>query len=53
VAFVLGAVTAGWALTLLVSGLALLAATTGLCMGCEAYLGLARLRGVTVDRYPA
>jgi hypothetical protein len=51
-AFVVGAATLGWALTLLVSGLALLAATTGLCMGCEAYLWLARLRGVRVDRYP-
>ncbi|MDQ4042042.1 MAG: DUF4395 domain-containing protein [Actinomycetota bacterium] len=52
-AFLLGAATAGWALTLVVAGLALLAATTGLCMGCEAYLWLARLRGVTVNRYPA
>jgi Domain of unknown function (DUF4395) len=52
-AFALGAATAGWALTLLVAGLALLAATTGLCMGCELYLWLARLRGATVDRYPA
>src|SRR5205823_2851314 len=52
-AFLLGAATVGWALTLLVAGLALLAATTGLCMGCEAYLWLARLRGVRVERYPA
>jgi Domain of unknown function (DUF4395) len=53
VAFLAGAATVGWALTLLVAGLALLAASTGLCMGCEMYLWLARLRGVTVDRYPA
>ena len=53
VAFALGAATVGWALTLLVAALALLAATTGLCLGCEAYLWLARLRGLTVDRYPA
>ncbi len=52
-AFLLGAATVGWALTLVVAGLALLAATTGLCMGCEAYLWLARARGVTVNRYPA
>jgi hypothetical protein len=52
-AFLAGAATVGWALTLLVAGLALLAASTGLCMGCEMYLWLARLRGVTVDRYPA
>jgi hypothetical protein len=51
-AFLLGASTLGWALTLLVAGLALLAATTGLCMGCEAYLLLARLRGLRVERYP-
>jgi hypothetical protein len=41
-----GAETAGWVLGLLVSGLALLAATTGLCMGCELYRISARLRGV-------
>jgi hypothetical protein len=52
-AFVLGAATVGWALTLLVAALALLAASTGLCMGCEMYLWLARLRGLRVDRYPA
>lgn len=41
-----GAETAGWILGLLVSGLALLAASTGLCMGCELYRISARLRGV-------
>ena len=52
-AFLLAAPVVGWALTLLVAGLALLASSTGLCMGCEAYMWLARLRGVRVDRYPA
>jgi Domain of unknown function (DUF4395) len=46
VAFVAGAPALGWALTLIVAALALLAAATGLCMGCEAYKLSARLRGV-------
>ena len=45
--------TIGWALALIVAALALLAATTGLCVGCEMYVLLARLRGITVDRHPA
>jgi Domain of unknown function (DUF4395) len=45
-AFVLGAPTVGWILALIVAALALLAAATGLCMGCEAYKLSARLRGV-------
>jgi hypothetical protein len=45
-AFVLGAPTVGWVLALIVAALALLAATTGLCMGCEAYKLSARLRGI-------
>lgn len=45
--------TVGWALALIVAALALLAATTGLCVGCEMYMLLARIRGVTVDRHPA
>ncbi|MDX6671581.1 MAG: hypothetical protein QOI91_1944 [Solirubrobacteraceae bacterium] len=53
IAFLAGAPVVGWGLTLLVAALALLAATTGLCMGCEAYLWVARLRGAVVDRYPA
>ncbi len=53
IAFLAGAPVVGWALTLLVAALALLAATTALCMGCEAYLWVARLRGAVVDRYPA
>jgi hypothetical protein len=46
VAFVAGAPALGWTLTLIVAVLALLAAATGLCMGCEAYKLSARLRGV-------
>ena len=42
----LGYGTAGWALGLLVAGLALLAAATGLCVGCELYRLSARFRGI-------
>ena len=52
-AFVAGLSTAGWALSLVVATLALLAATSGLCIGCELYLALARLRGLRIERYPA
>ena len=52
-AFALGATIVGWALALVVAALALLAASTGVCVGCEAYLWLARLRGLGVERYPA
>jgi len=45
-AFVLGAATVGWVLALIVAALAALAATTGICVGCEIYLVLARRRGV-------
>lgn len=38
--------TFGWALGLLVAALALLAAVTGFCTGCEIYRLSARLRGV-------
>src|SRR5439155_23260390 len=38
--------TVGWALGLLVGALALLAAATGFCTGCEIYRLSARLRGV-------
>jgi hypothetical protein len=41
-----GLAAAGTALGLLVTALALLAATTGLCVGCELYKLAARLRGV-------
>jgi hypothetical protein len=42
----LGYETVGWALGLLVAALALLAAATGLCVGCELYRLGARLRGI-------
>jgi hypothetical protein len=51
-AFLAGLHTVGWALSLTVAGLALLAATSGLCLGCETYLWLARLRGLRIERYP-
>src|SRR6187455_797722 len=37
IAFVLGATTIGWALTLAVAGLQSLLATTGYCLGCRVY----------------
>jgi Domain of unknown function (DUF4395) len=43
----LGSPVAGTVLGLLVAGLALLAATTGFCAGCETYRLLARLRGIS------
>jgi hypothetical protein len=43
----LGAPAAGTALGLLVAALALLAASTGLCAGCEIYRLAARLRGIS------
>lgn len=46
VAFALGAVGVGWVLALIVAVLAGLAATTGLCVGCEIYVFFARRRGV-------
>lgn len=51
--FIAGVATAGWVLTLIVSALALFAATSGICVGCEMYLWLARLRGLQVERYSA
>ncbi len=45
-AYGLGAATLGAALGLIVAALALLAATTGLCVGCEMYKIGARLRGI-------
>jgi hypothetical protein len=44
-AYALGSGTAGAALGLLVAALALLAATTGFCTGCEAYKLACRLTG--------
>ncbi len=45
--------TVGWALGLLVAGLALFSAITGVCAGCEIYKLAAHLRGIrthTLDR---
>jgi hypothetical protein len=50
VLFALGFEWAGWTLGLVVAALALLAATTGLCVGCEAYRLGARLRGIRSNR---
>jgi hypothetical protein len=46
VTFTAGASGLGWALALIVAALAGLAASTGICVGCEVYLFLARRRGV-------
>ena len=46
----LGFVTVGWALGLLVAALALLAAISGFCLGCEVYRVAARLRGIRSHR---
>jgi hypothetical protein len=46
VAYALGLPALGIGLGVLVTGLALLAATTGLCVGCELYKLGARLRGI-------
>jgi len=46
VAHVVGLTAVGWGLGLIVAALALLAATTGLCVGCEMYRIGARLRGI-------
>lgn len=44
--YYVGAEGAAWVLGLVVAALALLAATTGFCMGCEMYRLSARMRGV-------
>lgn len=53
-AFLVGASVVGWVLVSVVAALAGLSAVTGLCVGCEIYVGLVRLRGgvrvVTTDR---
>jgi len=49
-AHTLGLSTIGWALGLIVAALALLAATTGLCVGCEIYRLGARIRGIRPGR---
>jgi hypothetical protein len=50
IAFATGAPTLGWALGLLVAGLALLAASTGFCVGCELYRLGTRARGLRSHR---
>lgn len=47
-AFLAGATGLGWGLALVVAALAGLAATTGICVGCEMWLFFARRRGVEV-----
>ncbi len=48
VSFVAGAPGLAWGLALVVAALAGLAATTGLCVGCEMWLFFARRRGISV-----
>lgn len=50
-AYAIGVTTVGAGLGLLVAGLALLAASTGLCVGCEMYRLGARLRGIRPRRF--
>jgi len=50
ISYLVGWSTLGLALGLIVAGLALLAAITGLCVGCEIYRFAARLRGVRAQR---
>jgi hypothetical protein len=49
-AHAVGLTTVGWALGLIVAALALLAAVTGLCVGCEIYRLGARIRGIRPGR---
>jgi hypothetical protein len=47
-ALLAGASGVAWALALIVAALAGLAAVTGLCIGCEMYVLIARFRGLTL-----
>jgi hypothetical protein len=49
-AYLAGVATVGVALGTIVAALALLAASTGLCVGCEMYKIAARIRGVRTHR---
>ena len=49
-AHVAGLSALGWTLGGIVAGLALLAAATGVCVGCQAYRWAARARGVRSDK---
>jgi hypothetical protein len=51
-AFLLDVPALGWALTLIVAALALLASITGFCAGCEMYKLSARLRGISARYVP-
>jgi hypothetical protein len=53
IAFLAGVPTFAWVLALIVSVLALFAAMSGVCVGCELYVQIARARGTSVERYPA
>lgn len=46
IAFAAGATAVGWGLALVVASLAGLAAVTGICVGCEVYVLVARRLGV-------
>lgn len=46
----LGYSVAGWAITLMVTGLATLASIGGICLGCEIYSAWARVRGIALAR---
>jgi len=50
IAYLVGLSAVGIGLGLIVAGLALLAAITGLCVGCEIYRFTARLRGVRAQQ---
>ena len=52
-AYLVGLNALGFALGVIVAALALLAAVTGLCVGCEIYRFAARLRGVRARRIDA
>ena len=53
IAFLAGIPTFGWVLALIVATLALFASMSGVCLGCEAYILIARSRGQQLERYPA
>jgi hypothetical protein len=53
IAFLAGIPTFGWVLALIVATLALFASMSGVCLGCEAYILIARSRGEQLERYPA
>jgi len=52
ISFLAGADAFGWVLALIVSTLALFSAMSGICLGCEAYVAIAKARGMRLDRYP-